>query len=123
MMLIRLLSPSTSSSSLLNESDEQAVNYESVELSHVECNELMSSAPLSRALNASKDLIEFSLKQNECVNIFSSDLNCFPSEELVLGHKSENVKFFNTFVDLSHSKNRRITAVEWCPNREDVVAV
>ena len=97
--------------------------YEAISMQPSERHEIMMKPGFLRALNKSVPTLNLVLQQNVAVNIFSDDMQCFATEELPIGHKSEKVTFFNTFVDLAHSKNRKITAVDWCPNRSDVVAV
>ncbi|SPR01270.1 Uncharacterized protein PBTT_09975 [Plasmodiophora brassicae] len=97
--------------------------YSAVEMSDADRAQAMESGDLLRVVKTARPLIQMAIEQNLTVDIFGDDLDIGGDGELPLGQKSEHVKFFNTFVDLTYSKNRRITAIDWDPQRPGSVAV
>lgn len=59
------------------------------------------------------------LQQNEVTNIFEDDFAALGDEEASSGSRRENsITEYQSFVDLTFSKNKVVSAIQWLPHRK-----
>eukprot|EP01116_Phalansterium_solitarium_P006606 TRINITY_DN1892_c0_g3_i2.p1 TRINITY_DN1892_c0_g3~~TRINITY_DN1892_c0_g3_i2.p1 ORF type:complete len:826 (+),score=283.39 TRINITY_DN1892_c0_g3_i2:183-2660(+) len=68
--------------------------------------------------------LEYSLQQNETIDIFKDDFRDLIEEDMLVGDKSDNqLKEFQSFTDYEFSKDKYISSLDWKPEGKGVVSV
>ncbi|KAM4642787.1 dynein axonemal intermediate chain 3 [Discoglossus pictus] len=98
--------------------------YEPREFSEKEKQEGLSSKRLKDFVNSVSLRLELALQQNEIMNAFFDDWKALSGEESTLGGKPDShLKEFQTFTDLSFSKGKTISCINWHPTIPGLIAV
>lgn len=101
----------------------KACQYEPITYTENLQKKVMKSAKMAKFVRRSLDLIELNLQQNETLDLFKGEFDQFQDEEFSLGNKKENnLKAWHSFTDLTYSKNRIISSINWHPTKSGVVA-
>ena len=95
----------------------------------------LSEAPLpdSRAANKPNQFIfirridpgtEEALQQNEVFDIFTNDFATLADDDAAVGNNAENVMHeYQSFTDLTYSKGKQVSCIDWLHSKRGVVAV
>ena len=101
-----------------------SAQYEPLDLPEEEKEAKLESTAMDEFLTKVKDVCELALQQNEVTDIFEDEFASLGEEDAVLGNKKENViTEFQSFTDLTYSRNKCVSAIDWMPLRKGVVAV
>lgn len=88
-----------------------------------EAKELQDPA-MGEFLKAVQNSWEFALQQNEITDTSEDHFDTLAEEDSAPGKRSENViSEFQSFTDLVYSKGKIVSAIDWLPGQEGVVAV
>jgi len=84
----------------------------------------MAAEDLQSFLRAVTPKVDAALQQNEITNVFEDDFTMLAEEDGISGNKKENViSEYQSFTDLTYSKNKIVQAIQWVPGAKGVVAV
>jgi len=101
----------------------KACQYEPIGYTDKLKDKIMKSEKMHEFLAKSIDMIELNLQHNETLDLFKGEFAEFEDEEFSLGNKKENnLKPWHSFTDLTYSKNRIISEIQWHPTKSGVVA-
>ncbi|KAJ7548217.1 hypothetical protein O6H91_07G003200 [Diphasiastrum complanatum] len=99
------------------------VQYQPRKFDAVEQKHIMASEPMSSYLKSIKMIYTDALQQNEVMDLFEDDFSSFGEEDDHFGRKSVNViTEYMSFSDLSFSKGKMISAIDWMPGKQGILA-
>merc|ERR1712078_626746 len=85
---------------------------------------MRTRSKLGEFLRAVQGGWEFALQQNEITDTLEDHFATLAEEDSAPGKRSENViSEFQSFTDLVYSKGKIVSAIDWLPGQEGVVAV
>lgn len=102
-----------------------ATQWAPLALSAAERHQAQRSSALAAFLEGpAATLLRDALQQNELADVFEDDLAALAEEDSAPGNKLENViSEYQSFTDLTYSKSKVVSAVDWQPGSRGVVAV
>lgn len=101
----------------------KALQYTAAVWPKEQCDKLLSSAELIEFIKSAESRVTEVLKSNETVDLFQDEFEQFADEEMFLGNRSENnLKELHSFTDLTYSKNKNISAIDWHPTKYGLVS-
>lgn len=100
----------------------QTSQYEPQSLATDQQKSALESEAMSKFMQNVESRFRTALRDNEVSDIFRDEFDGFEDEEASVGNRAEsNLKELHSFTDMNYSKNHKITAVEWHPNKAGVV--
>eukprot|EP00891_Asterochloris_glomerata_P001605 jgi/Astpho2/1605/e_gw1.00028.2.1_t len=101
-----------------------AAQYQARQFSEQVKQQLLDAPGMADFLQSACSSCKDALQQNEVTNIFEDDFAALGDEEASSGSRRENsITEYQSFVDLTFSKNKVVSAIQWLPHRKGMVAV
>uniref|UniRef100_K3W8D7 Uncharacterized protein n=1 Tax=Globisporangium ultimum (strain ATCC 200006 / CBS 805.95 / DAOM BR144) TaxID=431595 RepID=K3W8D7_GLOUD len=101
-----------------------ALQYEPIVMDPKKRQTEMDAEKMQQFLERMLPLVEQALQQNETFDIFLDPFSVLNEEDPTLSNKNENsIKELRSFTDLVYSKNKTLSAIDWHPKKNGVVAV
>ena len=100
-----------------------AIQYEPLTLSSERQREIEGSQSLFTFFRTVYPRLLKPLEQNAILDLFEDDYKLLGDEEISYSHGVSNtLQEFQTFMDITRSKDRSINAVDWHPTQQGIVA-
>jgi len=107
-----------------NPSRNGSSQYEPRFMAEEEAKEAQRAPALSDFLRRINATCEEALQQNECFDIFENQFTSLADDDNAPGQKSDNViTEFQSFTDLTYSKGKMVSCIDWLTSQTGVVAV
>lgn len=101
-----------------------ATQCEPLEMDPEEVKSHLNDEALSAFLTRVDGLVEEALQQNEVYDIFANDFAALADDDAAVGNNAENViSEYQSFTDLTYSKGKQVSCIDWLHSKRGVVAV